>query len=62
MATFMHLHSNPYIYVCLVPSCNTNPMTALGPQPPKVPRVAIPKPMIPYPLLGQRGCELLDHT
>ena len=40
MATLTHLHSNPYIYVCLVPLCNSIPMTATGAPPPEVPSVA----------------------
>ena len=56
MATLSHLHSNPYIYVRLVPWCNSNPMTASGPAPLRFPVwLGIPKPMIPYPLLGQGG-------
>ena len=33
MTTLLQLHSNPYIYICLVAWCNSNPMTALGPTP-----------------------------
>ena len=40
MATLSHLHSNLYIYVCLVPWCNSNPMTISGRTPLEVPGVA----------------------
>ena len=54
MATLSHLHSNPYTHVCLVPMCNSDAMTASGPTPLRFPVwLGIPKPMIPYPLLGQ---------
>ena len=46
--------STPYIHVCLVAWCNSTPMTASGPTPLRfLVWLGMPKPMIPYPLLGQ---------
>ena len=53
MATLMHLPSNPYIILL----CHhVTPMThdcLRGPPPWFLVGLGIPKPMIPYPLLGQ---------